>query len=224
MAKTQEGTATADFFPENYVMAAGGMVIADVFLESVSGDTDMFPEPSRCGADVLPEVPSDVAVSLLAGTEVVDKLQEDTGVADFVPETSRSGPVVAKVLQSSVIVMGRGLADKEASEAWLLGDRRALVQCSYKGFALCVPPLWAKPEHHKQIGLSKVLKLICFLQARWRLVSSQDIVRIFKLKYDVCEQDTENQLRILCERELISGNDQFITMHANAGVIVNRIL
>lgn len=37
-------------------------------------------------------------------------------------------------------------------------------------------------------------------------------------------QDTENQLRVLCKKELISDNDQFITVHADAGVLTNRIL
>ena len=134
--------------------------------------------------------------------------------------TSEAGEAVAKAPQNT----GPTASGKESLGTWFVGNRTALMQCSYKGFAICIPPSWAKPEKHEQIGLSKLLKLICFLQARSRSVSSQDIVRIFKLKYDVCKQDTENQLRVLCKKELISDNDQFITMNSDAGVLTNRIL
>ena len=130
--------------------------IAEVFPESISGDTRVFPEISLEGAAVL---------------------------------TSEAGEAVAKAPQNT----GPTASGKESLGTWFVGNRTALMQCSYKGFAICIPPSWAKPEKHEQIGLSKLSKLICFLQERWRSVSSQDIVRIFRLKYDVCKQDTENQ-------------------------------
>jgi len=86
-----------------------------------------------------------------------------------------------------------------------LKDVRALVGCSYKHYAVALPWNFVMVRQKVDtVGLSMLLRMVLFLQTRWRQVGSTELQDVFWCRYGMQSDKTWEQIAGLEARGLIS--------------------
>ena len=151
-----------------------------------------------------------------SSTRLTSGLQ--AGVADKKVEGGATDQFQCTVVE----ILGRGYTEDLNAGRHFLGNPRFLCQTSYKAYALFTPKkLLFKPRISKTVGNSMFLKLASLLIARWRHLTSEDLVQTFTSVYGTDRQATQQQLQVLCDRRYISIQHDFISLQS---AILSRLL
>ena len=162
------------------------------------------------------------------GTEVICIKSQDSstcltsGLQEGVDDKKFEGGVTYQFQGTVAEMLGRGYTEDLNAGRHFLGNPRFLCQTSYKAYALFTPKkLLFKPRISKTVGNSMFLKLASLLIARWRHLTSEDLVQTFTSVYGTDRQTTQQQLQVLCDRRYISIQHDFISLQS---AILSRLL